>query len=94
MVILVTPEAPAVGAVSALVVAAPGLVVAVSAPAGTDTAGVPPGGAVVGWVLVTDADVAGGSRVEPVFLSADRTWTPDQYRATYGQQLTFCVRRG
>lgn len=94
MVALVRPELPAAGAVAGLVAAVAGFVVQVSAPPGTDTAGVPPGGAMVGWVLVADADVAGGSRVEPVFLAAGRAWTPDQYRAAYGQRLTVNVVHG
>ncbi|MFE7233894.1 hypothetical protein ACFVAF_25155 [Streptomyces sp. NPDC057596] len=67
--------------------AAPGLTVEVKAPPGTDTTGVPAGGGVVGWILVDDASTPGGARVDPVFLAAGRAWTPDQYRAAYGQQL-------
>lgn len=81
------------GVVSNLVAATPELMVVVSAPVRTDTAGVPPAGAVVGWVLVTDAVVAGGQRVEPVFLAAGRAVTPDQYRAAYGAQLDVRVER-
>lgn len=85
---ILQPDGPdGAGVVSGLVPAAPGLVVQASAPPGTDTTGVPPPGVVVGWVLVTDPAVPGGARVEPVFLAAGRAWTPDQYRATYGQQL-------
>ncbi|MGW2594743.1 hypothetical protein ACWCXC_31375 [Streptomyces sp. NPDC001515] len=36
----------------------------------------------------------GGARVEPVFLAAGRAWTPDQYRAAYGQALSVDVGRG
>ncbi|WP_405461694.1 hypothetical protein OG786_29525 [Streptomyces sp. NBC_00101] len=79
---------------SALVGAAPGWVVEVSAPYGADTAGAPPGGAVVGWVLVSDDGAPGGARVEPVFLAAGRARTPDQYRAAYGQELVVAVVRG
>ncbi|MBL3664542.1 hypothetical protein JL475_00580 [Streptomyces sp. M2CJ-2] len=70
-----------------------GLRVQVTAPAGTDTAGVPGGGVVVGWALVADTSAVGGARVEPVFLADGRAWTPDQYRATYGQQLRVQVGR-
>lgn len=89
---LVTP-APVAGVVSGLVAASPGLVVEVSAPAGADTAGVPPGGAVVGWVLVADEGAVGGARVDPVFLAAGRAWTPDQFRAAHGQGLGVVVGR-
>lgn len=81
------------GVVSGLVAAPVGLRADITAPPGTDTAGVPGGGVVVGWVLVTDPGAAGGARVEPVFLAAGRAWTPDQYRATYGQQLGVQVGR-
>ncbi|WP_181509232.1 MULTISPECIES: hypothetical protein [unclassified Streptomyces] len=77
-----------------LVAAVDGWVVQVTAQPGTDTAGIPGGGAVVGWVLVADEAAAGGARVEPVFVSAGRAWTPDQYRATYGRQLGVVVGRG
>ncbi|MFJ3089014.1 hypothetical protein [Streptomyces sp. NPDC086838] len=79
---------------SDLVAAVDGWVVQVTAPPGTDAAGVPGGGAVIGWVLVADEAAAGGARVEPVFVSASRAWTPDQYRATYGQELGVVVGRG
>lgn len=91
---LVAEGPPQPGAVSGLVGAGTDWSVEVSAPAGTDAAHVPPGGAVIGWVLVADAAVAGGARVDPVFLTAGRAWTPDQYRATYGQQLSVRVGRG
>jgi hypothetical protein len=80
-----------VGSVSGLVAAEAGWVVEVSAPPGADTAGVPPGGPVVGWALVADDAAPGGARVEPVFLAAGRAWTPDQYRAAYGQGFTVRV---
>ncbi|MFE4420455.1 hypothetical protein [Streptomyces sp. NPDC056817] len=67
--------------------AAPGLTAEVAAPPGTDTEGIPAGGGVVGWILVDDPSTPGGARVDPVFLAAGRAWTPDQYRATYGQTL-------
>jgi hypothetical protein len=69
-----------------------GLRVDVTAPAGADAVDVPGGGVVVGWVLVADPTLAGGARVDPVFLAGGRTWTPDQYRAAYGQQLGIAVR--
>lgn len=69
----------------------PGLSVQVSAPPGMATTGIPPGGMVVGWVLVSDGDAPGGARVDPVFLADGRAWTPDQYRAAYGQGLTVRV---
>ncbi|MEC4016107.1 hypothetical protein [Streptomyces sp. H27-D2] len=82
-----------VGGVLAALPAFDGLRVQVSAPPDTDTSGVPPGGMVVGWVLVTDGDVAGGARVDPVFLADGRAWTPDQYRAAFGQTLNVRVGR-
>lgn len=87
------PGTPASGAVTGFVAAEAGWAVEVSAPPGTDTSGAPPGGAVIGWVLVADTAAAGGARVEPVFLTAGRAWTPDQYRAAYGQQLDTAVGR-
>ncbi|WP_254874922.1 MULTISPECIES: hypothetical protein [unclassified Streptomyces] len=71
-----------------------GLRVDVTAPAGADTAGVPGGGPVVGWVLVADEAAVGGTRVDPVFLAAGRAWTPDQFRAAHGQGLGVLVGRG
>lgn len=81
------------GGVLGALPAVPGLSVQVSAPPGTDTVGVPPGGMVVGWVLVADGDAVGGARLDPVFLAAGRAWTPDQYRAAYGQTLGVAVGR-
>ncbi|MFF2852697.1 hypothetical protein ACFVT5_41350 [Streptomyces sp. NPDC058001] len=83
----------AAGSIVGVLPAFDGLMVQVSAPSGTDTTGVPPGGGVVGWVLVSDPETAGGARVDPVFLADGRAWTPDQYRAAYGQQFTFRVDR-
>ncbi|MFJ6559987.1 hypothetical protein ACIQMV_08900 [Streptomyces sp. NPDC091412] len=75
------------GPIHGMTPAAPGLTVQVTAPPGTDTTGVPAGGGVVAWALVADPGTAGGARVEPVFLADGRAWTPDQYRAAYGQRL-------
>lgn len=74
--------------------AVPGLVVQVTAPPGTEATGIPPGGMVVGWALVADEGAPGGARLDPLFLAAGRAWTPDQYRATYGQTLGVVVGRG
>ncbi|MFI9598946.1 hypothetical protein ACIHCX_03525 [Streptomyces sp. NPDC052043] len=82
-----------VGPIISMLPAAPGLTVLVSAPDGTDTTGIPPGGGVVGWALIADQAAVGGARVDPVFLAAGKAWTPDQYRATYGQQLDVKVGR-
>ncbi|MEU0354983.1 hypothetical protein [Streptomyces cyaneofuscatus] len=81
------------GVVVGLVATAPGLLVEVSAQTGTDVDGVPPGGVVVGWVLIGDEGVAGGARVDPVFLAAGRAWTPDQFRQEHGQHLALVVGR-
>ncbi|MDR3081614.1 MAG: hypothetical protein LBV60_11935 [Streptomyces sp.] len=75
------------GNILSVLPATTGLTVLVSAPDGTDATGIPPGGDVVAWAQVADGGAAGGARVDPVFLAAGKTWTPDQYRATYGMQL-------
>lgn len=85
-------QGPKPGGITGTLPAFAGLSVQVTAPAGTDTKGIPPGGAVIGWALVTDANAAGGTRIDPAFLADGRTWTPDQYRAAYGQQLGIAVR--
>ncbi|MFJ9101285.1 hypothetical protein ACIRJM_22790 [Streptomyces sp. NPDC102405] len=81
------------GRIAGMLPALSGLSVQVSAPQGTETAGVPPGGMVVGWVLVADGSAPGEARVDPVFVADGRAWTPDQYRAAYGQQLNVRVAR-
>lgn len=79
------------GSIVGVLPAFDGLSVQVLAPAGTDTAGVPTAGGVVAWALVADPESVGGARLDPAFLAAGRAWTPDQYRAAYGQQLTVRV---
>lgn len=86
-----TPEA---GAILGMVPALAGLRADVAAPPGAETVGVPGGGVVVGWVLVAEEGAAGGARVDPVFLTAGRAWTPDQFRDVYGGQLTVRVGCG
>lgn len=86
--------APTPGVLTGMVAAVEGWAVEVTAPPSTDTSGIPGGGAVIGWALLADEGVAGGARVDPVFLAAGRAWTPDQYRAAYGEQLRFRVARG
>lgn len=81
------------GSIVGVLPATDGLRVQVAAPAGTDPSGIPPAGIVVGWVLVADPESVGGARLDPIFLAAGRAWTPDQYRAAYGQQLSVAVRR-
>ncbi|WP_428956236.1 hypothetical protein [Streptomyces sp. cg35] len=80
------------GSIAGALPAQTGLRVDVTAPAGTDGGNIPAGGAVVAWVLVADSGVAGGARLDPVFLAAGQAWTPDQYRAAYGQALDVRVR--
>ncbi|MEU8642235.1 hypothetical protein AB0C91_09990 [Streptomyces sp. NPDC048674] len=75
------------GAITGAFPAHEGLTALVGAPPGTDATGIPPGGSVVAWVLVADEVVAGGARLDPVFLAAGRAWTVDQYRRAYGQEL-------
>ncbi|MGW4822509.1 hypothetical protein ACWEP4_26835 [Streptomyces sp. NPDC004227] len=82
-----TSGVQAAGPIHGMTPAAPGLTALVSAPPDTDTTGIPAGGGVVGWILVDDGAAVGGARVDPVFLAAGQAWTPDQYRAAYGQQL-------
>lgn len=86
-------DTPETGGLLGMMSAAPGLSVLVGAPPGTDVLGIPPGGMVIGWILVADPGSVGGARVDPVFLADGRAWTPDQYRAAYGQQLTVRVGR-
>ncbi|MGC4925530.1 hypothetical protein [Streptomyces sp. DT117] len=82
------------GAVAGMVPAFAGLRADVTAAPGTDTAGVPGGGVVVGWALVADEQALGGARVDPVFLAAGRAWTPDQFRQEHGQHLGVVVGFG
>lgn len=70
--------------------ATPGWRVEARAPL-ADTADVPAPSQVVAWALVQDATAPGGARLDPVFLADGRTWTPDQYRAAYGQRITLRV---
>lgn len=93
MAILVSSESRTPGSIRGVLPAFDGLRADVTAPAGTDPGAAPGGGPVVGWALLDDPASAGGARLEPVFLAAGRAWTPDQYRATYGQQLTVRVGR-
>ncbi|MCZ4506934.1 hypothetical protein O3Q52_01660 [Streptomyces sp. ActVer] len=81
------------GGILGMLPALDGLRVQVAAPVDMDTTNIPPAGIVVGWVLVADVEAAGGARVDPVFLADGRAFTPDQYRAAYGQQLTVRVGR-
>lgn len=85
-------DPPGPGLIQGLVPAAPGLQVTAAAPA--TTAGVPTPTVVVGWVLVADSTSAGGARVDPVFLAGGTAWTPDQFRAEYGQGITISIRAG
>jgi hypothetical protein len=85
--------AAGVGGIVGALPAVAGLVVQVTAPSGTETTGVPPGGMVVGWVLIVDEGAPGGARLDPLFLAAGRAWTTDQYRAAYGQHLGVQVTR-
>ncbi|GHJ04830.1 hypothetical protein TPA0906_66950 [Streptomyces olivaceus] len=90
---LIVADGDGAGGVLGMLPAFDGLRADVTAPPGAETAGVPGGGLVVGWVLVADPGAAGGARVDPVFLAAGRVWTPDQFRAAYGQTLGVQVGR-
>ncbi|EGE40765.1 hypothetical protein GTY83_06935 [Streptomyces sp. SID4928] len=81
------------GAVVGMAPAFAGLRADVTAPPGSDTAAVPGGGVVVGWVLVANEGAVGGARVDPVFVAAGRAWTPDQFRAGFGQELGVSIGR-
>ncbi|MFJ9038002.1 hypothetical protein ACIRF8_15585 [Streptomyces sp. NPDC102406] len=85
-------EVASVGAITGMTAASPGWRVQASAPTDAGTEGVPAPSDVVAWVLVADQVAPGGARVDPVFLAGGRAWTPDQYRATYGQELDVQVR--
>lgn len=74
------PAAPA--QVTAVVPAQPGATVA---------AGGAVLGPVVAWAMVTDATQPGGVRIDPVWVSTGRTWTPDQYRASTGDLTTLVI---
>ena len=80
------------GSIVGVLPATTGLHADITAPAGVEVADVPGGGVVVGWVLIADPSERGGARLDPVFLAAGRTWTPDQYRTAYGQALGVQVR--
>ena len=84
-----TEPAPA-PAVTGIVPATSGLAVDAYAPRDS-TAGIPTPSSVVAWAVVTDPASAGGVRLEPVFLADGRTWTPDQFRAVYGEQVELKV---
>jgi hypothetical protein len=84
-------QAPAPGAITGIVSAAPGWRVDAYAPQGTPVSEVPTPSHVVAWALIAGEDAAGGATVEPVFVAGERTWTPDQFRAVYGQALTLQV---
>lgn len=76
-------------AVAGFVAAPPGLHVDAYAPA--TVTGVPTPSTVVAWAVFTDPTVAGGMRLDPVFLAAGRAWTPDQFRDAYGQDVELKV---
>lgn len=67
------PAVPA-GPITGVIPAAPGCAATVG----------PVSGPVVAWTLVADANAPGGARVDPVWISGGRAWTPDQYRAATG----------
>ena len=77
--------------IAGVVPAAPGWRVDAFAPRDTDISKVPAPSSVVAWVMLVDERSPGGAVVEPVFVAGDRTWTPDQFRAAYGQMLELKV---
>jgi hypothetical protein len=87
-----TGETMRTGSIVGVLPATAGLRADITAPAGVEVGDVPGGGVVVGWVLIADPSERGGARIDPVFLAAGRTWTPDQYRTAYGHGLGVQVR--
>lgn len=81
-------------AITGIASVGPGWRVEVQAPPGADVEGMPAPSDVVAWALLADDAEPGGGIVVPVFIAGERTWTPDQYRVTYGQQLSIRVVRG
>lgn len=90
MPIISTAEQSPALAVAGFVAAPAGLRVLAYATADI-AANVPSTGSVVAWAQVIDPDAAGGMRLDPVFLAAGRTWTPDQFRAAYGAPIELKV---
>jgi hypothetical protein len=82
---------PEHGAIVNLTAALPGWRVDAFAPRGSDTAGVPTPSHVVAWVLLADELAPGGGVLEPVFWAGERTWTPAQFRAAYGEMVDLKV---
>lgn len=79
------------GDIVAVVAAQPGWRVDAFAPRGSVVTGVPTPSHVVAWALIADSTEAGGAIVEPVFFAGERTWTPAQFQARYGETLTLKV---
>ena len=79
--------------VLSVIPASPGYRIEASMPADMDQRGVAVPTDVVGWAQIADPEAPGGCRVEPVFLANGRAWTPDQYWAKYGPQITLKVTR-
>jgi hypothetical protein len=86
---LITEESAPVLPVAGIVAAPPGLHVDAYAPA--TTMGVPTPSTVVAWAMFVDPAAVGGMRLDPVFLAAGRAWTPDQFRAVYGELIALEV---
>jgi hypothetical protein len=87
---MITQEPPA-GVIAGLVSAPPGWRVDAYASRGVDVTGIPTPLSVVAWAQIEDTIAPGGARVEPVFVADGRTWTPDQFRAAYGEGLDLKV---
>ena len=88
MPLITAQSAPALP-VAGIVAAPPGLHVDAYAPATTQ--GIPTPSTVVAWAMFIDPDAVGGMRLDPVFLAAGRAWTPDQFRAAYGDDIDLKV---
>ncbi|MFG2970913.1 hypothetical protein ACGFZS_47355 [Streptomyces sp. NPDC048288] len=91
---MLTPDTaadPEPGPITGVVAASPGWRVNAYAPRGTDISAVPTPSHVVAWALIPNLLEPGGSTVQPVFVAGARTWTPDQFRAAYGESLELKV---
>jgi hypothetical protein len=93
MPIITEAVAAAPGGIAGIVSAPPGWRADAYPPQGAEVGDAPPPSLVVAWALVADESAPGGGRVDPVFVADGRAWTPDQYRAAYGQQLNVRVAR-
>ncbi|QGZ53374.1 hypothetical protein GPZ77_34680 (plasmid) [Streptomyces sp. QHH-9511] len=79
------------GAVVAVAAAGPGWKVDAFVTRTTLITDIPAPGSVVAWATVADPASTGGVRIDPVFLADGQMWTPDQFRAAFGDTITLRV---